>query len=150
MALISAEKVSKSYRTFSVVGASKPRKVLDNVSLSIKEGETVALLGRSGCGKSTLARLLTGLEQPDSGEVCYNGRQIGQSGHDERLFRRDVTMVFQDSPSAVNPRFDVRRIITEPLRHLTTLDAAAREARLLELLRMVELRRYRRHAAITG
>ncbi|WP_208246178.1 nickel import ATP-binding protein NikE (plasmid) [Rhizobium sp. T1470] len=137
MFLISAESVSKSYRTFSLVGASSARAVLYDVSLSISNGETVALLGRSGCGKSTLARLLTGLERPDVGTISYRGQPI--NGLDHQLFRRDVTMVFQDSPSAVNPRFDIRRIISEPLRHLTGLDSSAREARVMELLRMVEL-----------
>ncbi|MBA4774987.1 MULTISPECIES: nickel import ATP-binding protein NikE [Agrobacterium] len=139
MILISADNISKTYRTFSVVGASAPRKVLDQVSLSINDGETVALLGRSGCGKSTLARLLCGLERLDSGAVSYRGTPIDKLGKGERLFRREVTLVFQDSLSAVNPRFDVRAAISEPLRHLTGLDASARDARVAELLDMVQL-----------
>ncbi|OHV82879.1 nickel import ATP-binding protein NikE [Rhizobium sp. LCM 4573] len=140
MSLISAVDVSKTYQTHALLGRGIRKQVLENISLAIEEGETVALLGRSGCGKSTFARLLVGLEQPTSGEVHYRGRSIDELRHRETQgFRRDVQLVFQDSPGAVNGRFTVRAIICEPLRHLTTHDRAGREARMRELLEMVEL-----------
>ncbi|MDQ0324900.1 nickel transport system ATP-binding protein [Rhodopseudomonas julia] len=140
MSLLRAETVAKHYQTYSLVGASASRMALDGVSLSIGEGETVGLLGRSGCGKSTLARLLCGLEQPGQGQVFYRNHDLRHlTRAQRRAFRRDVQMVFQDSVSAVDPRFDMRAIIAEPLRHLTDLDARAREARIRELLEMVEL-----------
>lgn len=140
MSLISANNITKTYRTHSLVGASAQRTVLDDVSLTIGEGETVALLGRSGCGKSTLARLLVGLEQPTSGLVQFRGTPLSKLDRkDTATFRRDVQLVFQDSPSAVNARFTVRDIIAEPLRHLTELNETQREARITELLDMVEL-----------
>lgn len=140
MSLITATDLCKVYRTHSLVGASADKTVLRNVSLSIGEGETVALLGRSGCGKSTLARLLVGLERPSSGEVRFRGKAISKLDRtDTKIFRREVQLVFQDSPSAVNARFNVRAIIGEPLRHLTSLDAIQIEDRIQELLKMVEL-----------
>ncbi len=72
------------------------------ISLSVNRGETVAIVGESGCGKSTLARLLVGLESPDSGEIMnYSG-----SG---------IPMVFQDSLGSLNPRRKVRDLIVEPI-----------------------------------
>ncbi|MGV2125919.1 nickel import ATP-binding protein NikE [Agrobacterium vitis] len=140
MILLQAKHLSKHYQHYSLLGASPARTVVEDVSLSIANSETVALLGRSGCGKSTLARLLAGLEQPDKGEICFNGTALGKLAKaDKAAFRRSVQMVFQDSPSAVNPRFDIRAIIDEPLRHLTNLNEADREHRLREVLDMVEL-----------
>lgn len=69
MTLISVEHLSKSYQSHSLMGAGKPRCILDDISLTLNEGETVALLGRSGCGKSTLARQICGLEYPEKGDV---------------------------------------------------------------------------------
>lgn len=140
MMLISASNIGKVYRTHSLVGASANKTVLQDVSISIGEGETVALLGRSGCGKSTLARLLAGLEKPTMGEVLFRGKSISKLDRAEaKAFRRDVQLVFQDPPSAVDARFTVRAIIAEPLRHLTSLDQSRRERRIRELLKMVEL-----------
>lgn len=140
MTLIRADGVSRTYRSFSLVGAGAARTALAGVSLSVAAGETVALLGRSGCGKSTLARLLCGLERPDRGTVSYRGTPLARLDRAGlRRFRREVQMVFQDAPGAVNPRFDIRAIIAEPLRHLTSLDASARARRVDELLEMVEL-----------
>ncbi|MFK0382748.1 nickel import ATP-binding protein NikE [Agrobacterium sp. NPDC090273] len=140
MSLLAAIDIDKSYQTQSLVGKSRRKTVLEKVSLTIAEGETVALLGRSGCGKSTLARLLVGLEQPDAGQVLFRGKPVPALDRAEsRNFRREVQLIFQDSPSAVNARFSIRAIIAEPLRHLTTLREAQRETRVRELLRMVEL-----------
>lgn len=114
--------------------------VLHQLDLSLKEGETLALLGRSGCGKSTLARLLAGLEKPASGEVSWRGERLTTLGrHARRQFAREVQMVFQDGPGAVNPRHTLRQIIGEPLRHLTSLRQPAREQRIHEVLQAVAL-----------
>lgn len=140
MSLITANNLGKIYRTHSLVGPSAAKTVLQNVSLSIRDGETVALVGRSGCGKSTLARLLVGLERPTSGEVLFRGKSVSKLNRvEEKSFRRDVQLVFQDSPSAVDARFTVRAIIGEPLRYLTSFDEAQRGERLQKLLKMVEL-----------
>lgn len=140
MTLIRADGVSRTYRSTSLVGTGAARIALNGVSLSVAAGETVALLGRSGCGKSTLARLLCGLERPDGGTVFFRGTPLGRLDRAGlRRFRREVQMVFQDAPGAVDPRFDIRSIIAEPLRHLTSLDAPARARRVDELLEMVEL-----------
>ncbi|MBB4956122.1 nickel transport system ATP-binding protein [Agrobacterium vitis] len=140
MTLLQAKHLSKHYQHYSLLGANPARTVVDDVSLAIAQRETVALLGRSGCGKSTLARLLAGLEPPDKGEVLFNGTALKHLKKAEKtLFRRSVQMVFQDSPSAVNPRFDIGAIISEPLRHLGNLDEAGCKSRTREVLDMVEL-----------
>lgn len=140
MSLISAANISNVYQTHSLVGASARKTVLNKVSLSVAEGETVALLGRSGCGKSTLARLLVGLERPTSGEILFRGTPVSKLDRaGTQAFRREVQLVFQDSPSATNARFTIRAIIDEPLRHLTSLDEVQRRVRVRDLLDMVEL-----------
>ncbi|WP_039057803.1 nickel import ATP-binding protein NikE [Enterobacter sp. Bisph1] len=116
------------------------RPVLENISLQIKSGETVALLGRSGCGKSTLARLLVGLESPAEGDVRWRGTPLHTlNARARQAFRRDIQMVFQDPVSAVNPRKTVGEIVREPLRHLLTLPKAEQQARVAHLLEEVEL-----------
>lgn len=135
MSLLEARGVGRTYRAFSMVGASPAKTVLDGIDLAVGAGETLGLLGRSGCGKSTLGRLLLGLEHPDRGEIRFRGTPLGaldKAG--QRAFRRAVQVVFQDSLEAVNPRHTVERIIAEPLRHLTDLDAPQRTARVRELL----------------
>ena len=114
--------------------------VLKEVSLALKSGETVALLGRSGCGKSTLARLLVGLESPTQGSVCWRGELLSRLNRTkQKAFRRDIQMVFQDAISAVNPRKTVREILREPMRHLLSLTKAEQLARASDMLRAVDL-----------
>ncbi|MGE4247867.1 MAG: nickel import ATP-binding protein NikE [Parvibaculaceae bacterium] len=142
MSLIAAEAVRKTYRSAALLGGPPPKTVLRDVGLTIAPGECVGLLGRSGCGKSTLARLLLGLERPDSGQVTFRGQDVARLDRDgRRAFRKTVQIVFQDAISAVNPRHTVARIIEEPLRHLTELDGNARQARVAELLAVVGLHR---------
>ncbi|MGE4336453.1 MAG: nickel import ATP-binding protein NikE [Pigmentiphaga sp.] len=141
MNLLSAHHITHGYQARSGIGArSRKNIVLEDVSLAIAPGETVALLGRSGCGKSTLARLLVGLENPDSGEVEFEGqpmRRLDKAGR-ARLYRT-VQMVFQDPPGAVNPRATVGEIVGEPLGPLCGLRGDDARARVMELLRAVQL-----------
>jgi nickel transport system ATP-binding protein len=114
--------------------------VLNNVSLTLTSGESVALLGRSGCGKSTLARLLVGLEKPVSGDISWQGTSLARMSEAlKKDFRRDIQLVFQDAISAANPRKTVREILAEPLRHLFSLSKAEQLARIEQLMRDVEL-----------
>lgn len=115
-------------------------RALNNVSMALKNGETVALLGRSGCGKSTLARLLVGLESPAQGHVCWRGEPLAKLNHArQKAFRRDIQMVFQDAISAVNPRKTVRDILREPMRHLLSLNKTEQLARASAMLNAVVL-----------
>lgn len=140
MTLIAIHQVSHGYTSAGLFRRGQKKAVLDDISLEIRAGETLALLGRSGCGKSTLARLIAGLEKPQRGEVCYQGQNIHRLARaDAQRFRQDVQMVFQDALSAVNPRKTVAEIIAEPLRHLTTLSAAEQLARIRATLASVEL-----------
>ncbi|MBF4179834.1 nickel import ATP-binding protein NikE [Lelliottia nimipressuralis] len=132
MTLLSVSALSHQY--------ARSEWVLNNVAMSLKTGETVALLGRSGCGKSTLARLLVGLESPSQGDVFWQGAPLSQLNRSrKKAFRREIQMVFQDAISAVNPRKTVSEILREPMRHLLSLSKAEQMARARDLLRAVEL-----------
>ena len=131
MTLLTASTITHHYPDF---------KVLTEVSLALKSGETVALLGRSGCGKSTLARLLVGLESPTQGRICWRGEPLSRLNRaKQKAFRRDIQMVFQDAISAVNPRKTVREILREPMRHLLSLTKAEQLARASAMLKAVDL-----------
>ena len=92
-------------------------KAVNDVSLFIKKGETLSVVGESGCGKSTLARLVMGLYPPNSGEVYYGGKRIDNLTHEQMLpFRRKMQMIFQDPYASLNPRKTVQQTLEEPLR----------------------------------
>ncbi len=92
-------------------------KAVNDVSLSIKKGETLSVVGESGCGKSTLARVIMGLYPPNSGEVYYGGKRIDNLTHKQMLpFRKKMQMIFQDPYASLNPRKTVQQTLEEPLR----------------------------------
>jgi ABC-type glutathione transport system ATPase component len=100
---------------------------LQEIDLDLREGATLAVLGRSGSGKSTLARCIAGFETPDAGEILLDGQQ--------QWPRQRVQMIFQDAATSLNPRFTARQIIAEPLeiaRWKTDLDRTARALDLME------------------
>ena len=118
---------------------SKPLKAVDDVSFSIRKGETLGLVGESGCGKTTVGRSILHLYQPTDGEVEFAGRLI-RTKSDINELRKKATMVFQDPYSSLNPRMTVSDIIGEPLDiHKMYKKKAEREERILELMDRVGL-----------
>ena len=119
--------------------SSKPLKAVDDVSFSIRRGETLGLVGESGCGKTTVGRTLLHLYKPTGGEVRFEGKPI-RTKADINEFRKKATMVFQDPYSSLNPRMTVSDIIGEPLDiHKMYQNKAEREQRILELMDRVGL-----------
>lgn len=115
-------------------------RAVDDVSLVIRKGETVGLVGESGCGKSSLGRAIVRLETPQNGRILLNGRDLlPLKGGKLRRCRRDLQMIFQDPYGSLNPRLSIRSALDEVLRLHSGLDKAARTARAEELMTMVGL-----------
>jgi len=108
---------------------------LEDVDLTVRRGEILALVGESGSGKSTLARLLIKLIEPTRGEIRYAGENIfALSRPQVRRLRRKVQIVFQDPYSSLNPRHNVRQIVSEGINGMAPRARNARTAELLELV----------------
>jgi peptide/nickel transport system ATP-binding protein len=122
---------------------SRERKVVhavDGVSLQIRDGETLGLVGETGCGKSTLARTIARLQPVTAGRVTFAGRDItGLRSGDLKAVRREVQMVFQDPYGSLNPRRRVGAIVGEPLAVHGLASGAARRERVQELMALVGL-----------
>jgi len=120
----------------SVVGWVK---AVDHVDLSVPEGGTLGLVGESGCGKSTLARVILRLQDAQSGQILFQGRDIaGLSNRQLKAYRKEVQIVFQDPQGSLNPKMTVGATIEDGLRILG-LARDARRKRVGELLEMVGL-----------
>ena len=112
-----------------------------DVSLTVRKGETLGIVGESGCGKSTLARMLVGLLEQTEGEILIEGKNLSDQVGDPAAFGRLIQYVFQDPVSSLNPRKTIREILEAPLIHLLGMDESARGPRIAELLDAVNLRR---------
>ena len=118
---------------------TKPLKAVDDVSFTIRRGETLGLVGESGCGKTTVGRTVLQLYKPTGGEIYYDGKPV-KTARELKAFRTKATMVFQDPYSSLNPRMTVSDIIAEPLDvHGLYKTREERRDRVLELMQYVGL-----------
>ncbi|MET0344590.1 MAG: ABC transporter ATP-binding protein [Polyangiales bacterium] len=141
-ALVEARTLSKHYDVRGGGWLGRPARVhaLDGVSLALRSGETLGLVGESGCGKSTLGRVLLGLERPSQGEVLFEGSALSRlGGRARRRVQRDMQMIFQDPYGSIDPRWTVGDVIAEPLVSHLALGRTALRARVEELLDLVGL-----------
>ena len=117
-------------------------KAVENVSLRINEGETLGLVGESGCGKTTFGRAILRLEEPTAGEVYFENENILTYDHSQmRALRKKMQIIFQDPFSSLNPRKTVSHIVGEPLLIHGVKSRSERDERVLDLLRVVGLRK---------
>jgi peptide/nickel transport system ATP-binding protein len=115
-------------------------RAVNEVTLDIKRGETLGLVGESGCGKSTLGRLVLRLDDPTAGEIRFEGVDLARLGRDEMVaVRKRMQVIFQDPYSSLNPRMTVGQIIGEPMRVHGILPPSEIAGRVAELLQTVGL-----------
>ena len=115
-------------------------KAVDDVTLTIRRGETLGLVGESGCGKSTVGRTILRLYEPTEGRIVFDGQDITNlNEHELRPLRRRMQMIFQDPFASLNPRHSVGRIVSEPLRVHGLVSRRKAGPRVRELLEIVGL-----------
>ncbi|MBO5130467.1 MAG: dipeptide ABC transporter ATP-binding protein [Oscillospiraceae bacterium] len=137
--LVEVKNLKEYFNITTGVFSSKPLKAVDDVSFSIRKGETLGLVGESGCGKTTVGRTLLHLYKPTAGEIWFDGKKI-ETKKDILDYRKKSAMVFQDPYSSLNPRMTVSDIIAEPLDvHKMYQNKKERQERVLELMAKVGL-----------
>ena len=137
--LVEVKHLKEYFNITTGMFTSKPLKAVDDVSFSIRRGETLGLVGESGCGKTTVGRTLLHLYKPTAGEIWFDGKKI-ETKKDILEYRRRSAMVFQDPYSSLNPRMTVADIIGEPLDvHKMYSSAQERQDRILDLMSKVGL-----------
>ncbi|WOF22914.1 ABC transporter ATP-binding protein [Microbacterium betulae] len=138
--LVIARNLVKEFAATRPDGSRFRFRAVDDVSLEIPRGRTLAIVGESGSGKSTMARLVMGLERATAGDVSFDGLDLGGLSNSRlRAARRRFQLIQQNPYSSLSPQWDVERIVAEPLRSFRVGDRSSRRARVVELLDRVGL-----------
>ncbi|QGU87646.1 putrescine export ABC transporter ATP-binding protein SapF [Erwinia sorbitola] len=137
--LLEVRNLCKTYRYRTGLFRRQHVEAVKEISFTLQERQTLAIIGENGSGKSTLAKMLSGMIAPTSGEIVIDDHQLeyGDYGYRSQLIR----MIFQDPSTSLNPRQRISQILDFPLRLNTELDAAEREKRIIATLRQVGLLR---------
>ncbi|MER5515728.1 ABC transporter ATP-binding protein [Streptomyces sp. NPDC002763] len=138
--LVEARNLVKEFRLPRAGGEARTLRAVDDVSLTLRRGQTLALVGESGSGKSTTARLVLRLAEATSGQVLFDGTDVTTAkGAEVRQLRRRAQLVYQNPYASLDPRFSIGEVITEPLRAFKVGDRTSRLDRARELLDRVAL-----------
>ena len=141
---IQIDHLSKVYSQRDWQGRESRTQAVEDLSLTIRQGETLGLVGESGSGKSTLARLILGLEQPSSGEITYAQKL------DPKTPGQQMQVIYQDPYSALNPRMTALEIVMEPLFHLPKEEARVKAQAMLLRVGIEGEQIHKRPAAFSG
>ena len=140
-AIIDIRKASKFFPVSK--GFFQPSRLVravNEVTVDVKRGETLGLVGESGCGKSTLGRLVLRLDEPTGGEILFDGADLAKLGRNDMIaVRKKMQVIFQDPYSSLNPRMTIGQIIAEPMRVHQILPKSKIPDRVSELLQLVGL-----------
>jgi oligopeptide/dipeptide ABC transporter ATP-binding protein len=141
-AILELQDVARAFPVRDALGRARGAvRAVDGVSLAVREGEVLAIVGESGCGKSTLGRVMLRLIEPDRGAVRFMGEDLcALKPADLRRRRRDMQLIFQDPFASLDPRMTVEEAVAEPLRLHGIVPRAQERARVAELLARVGLR----------
>ena len=140
--LLEAKNLSKEYfKTTGFFSRSRTSiKALDNISVSIKKGITLAVVGESGSGKSTLAKSLIRLIELDKGSITLKNRNMRAiNGSDLKKARKNIQMIFQDPYASLNPRMRIIKIMEEPLQIHDIGNSATQYTKILSMIKRVGL-----------
>jgi dipeptide transport system ATP-binding protein len=140
--VLRARDLKKHYQlSAGLFGKPATVKALDGVSFELSRRQTLAIVGESGCGKSTLARLVTMIEEPTGGSLQIAGQELANATAETRKsLRPKVQIVFQNPYGSLNPRQKIGAALEEPLEMNTSLQAAERRERALQMMKSVGLR----------
>ncbi|WP_029318934.1 oligopeptide/dipeptide ABC transporter ATP-binding protein [Butyrivibrio sp. AE3004] len=138
--IVELKGVNKIYTDKSLFGKTKKAHILKDITLSIKEGQTLGLVGESGSGKTTLTRMILRQEAVSSGEIYYKGKNTADfTSEDEKEYRRAVQVVFQDPVSSLDPKMKIKDIIAEPLEISSELTKEEKSDRVRKMMSYVGL-----------
>jgi peptide/nickel transport system ATP-binding protein len=136
--LLEVENLTKHFKVRGgFLGSKAFVQAVDNVSLTLRAGETLGLVGESGCGKTTTGRMLVGLIEPTAGSIRFEGRDI--THRRTRKDRQDIQIIFQDPYSSLNPRHTVGKIVAMPMVVNDIVPPGGVKRRVQELLELVGL-----------
>lgn len=140
--LLEARNLVRTYQAGGIFRKADPVKAVDGVSLTIKPGETLGIVGESGCGKSTLGRMLLGIDDASEGQVFFDGKPLPPRNTPEwRKLRAQMQLVFQDPLAALDRRLTIAAQIGEPLQIHGMARGTELKERVEELMMSVGLRR---------